>query len=687
MRHLEMKTLRTVIIAVSMIVNSANAQWQQTSGPYGGQVLCMAKNESLLCVGTWGGGVFISRNDGLTWESADSGLPDLHVWSLLIHGDDLFAGSYYQGVFRSTDGGASWHSANTGLTDPMVYALAADGTWIYAGTGGSNGGIFRSTNNGGSWEHVYRDTLTYPHVYSFFVSSSGIMAGGYGVSYFSADHGNSWARITLAPINVVDFEVIGDTWFAVIAWGGGVLKSVGGYSNWSPANNGLTNTSVGSIERDGDSLFISTSRGVFKSTNLGDSWIRQDSVMRGFLVIKNDKMFAGTEDGVFCSTNRGLTWMERSQGIAASLVRSLYVDQSLLIAGSQHSVLSVSSDRGSTWTRRVISSPGREIDGIVVYEGQILAATCGHGILRSSDGGSTWFPSNSGLQNLCTESIVRIDTNLFVGTWTGLYISRNGGSTWEIVLATEGTVYDVTKYDSDLLAASWGGVFRSSDAGSTWVRSDSGMSGCSVTSIVRSGDMVLASTPCAVYKSTDQGWTWTSSSAGLPNNSWIGVLLKVGNCVYVANYLDGVFSSRDDGTTWQSLSGPLPKYVQALAADDSMLYAGTYSSGVWRHPLVSSLVSSVRQEGGAPIAFSLSQNFPNPFNPSTTIRFALPKSGHVELRVYNTLGQEVATLMNEEKNAGTYSAQWNAGSVASGVYFYRLKAGEYTQIRKLLLLK
>ncbi len=97
---------------------------------------------------------------------------------------------------------------------------------------------------------------------------------------------------------------------------------------------------------------------------------------------------------------------------------------------------------------------------------------------------------------------------------------------------------------------------------------------------------------------------------------------------------------------------------------------------------------SVGKDGSTlPGNYSLSQNYPNPFNPSTTIRFALPKSGHVELKVYNTLGQEVATLVNEEKTAGTYSAQWNAGSVASGVYFYRLRSGEYTETRKLLLLR
>ncbi len=98
-------------------------------------------------------------------------------------------------------------------------------------------------------------------------------------------------------------------------------------------------------------------------------------------------------------------------------------------------------------------------------------------------------------------------------------------------------------------------------------------------------------------------------------------------------------------------------------------------------------VSVGEGESTLPGSYSLSQNYPNPFNPSTTIRFALPKNGHVELKVYNTLGQEVATLVNEEKTAGTYSAQWNAGSVASGVYFYRLRSGEYTETRKLLLLR
>jgi hypothetical protein len=87
-----------------------------------------------------------------------------------------------------------------------------------------------------------------------------------------------------------------------------------------------------------------------------------------------------------------------------------------------------------------------------------------------------------------------------------------------------------------------------------------------------------------------------------------------------------------------------------------------------------------------PDSFSLEQNYPNPFNPSTTISYSLPKSAIVTLRIFNALGQGVATLMNEWKMAGYYQATWNASNVPSGIYFYRLQAGEYVETKKMILL-
>lgn len=93
------------------------------------------------------------------------------------------------------------------------------------------------------------------------------------------------------------------------------------------------------------------------------------------------------------------------------------------------------------------------------------------------------------------------------------------------------------------------------------------------------------------------------------------------------------------------------------------------------------------EESALPAQFVLEQNYPNPFNPATAIRFSIPSAANVELRVYDMLGREVAMLVNEFKNAGTYQVGFEAGRIATGIYFYKLSAGNFTQIRKMLLIK
>jgi hypothetical protein len=103
---------------------------------------------------------------------------------------------------------------------------------------------------------------------------------------------------------------------------------------------------------------------------------------------------------------------------------------------------------------------------------------------------------------------------------------------------------------------------------------------------------------------------------------------------------------------------------------------------------LNALVTSVNNSTtNTPELFVLSQNFPNPFNPSTTIKFSLPPSGYAALKIYNALGEEVAVLLNKELQTGTYEVEWNATDFPSGIYFYQLKTEELVESKKMVLLK
>jgi hypothetical protein len=108
--------------------------------------------------------------------------------------------------------------------------------------------------------------------------------------------------------------------------------------------------------------------------------------------------------------------------------------------------------------------------------------------------------------------------------------------------------------------------------------------------------------------------------------------------------------------------------------------------GFWYVP--GYIVTSVNDEkDGLPKVYELAQNCPNPFNPQTTIKFALPKESKVSLKIYDVLGREVMTLVDRTMSPGVYDVVLDASNIASGVYFYRLTAGEFVQTKKLVLLK
>ena len=122
-------------------------------------------------------------------------------------------------------------------------------------------------------------------------------------------------------------------------------------------------------------------------------------------------------------------------------------------------------------------------------------------------------------------------------------------------------------------------------------------------------------------------------------------------------------------------------FFGATATDEMYMDDYSYMPGAnW--------ITGITQNGNTvPVEYTLSQNYPNPFNPTTKINFALPKSGLVTMKIYDILGKEVATLVNEVKNAGSYTVDFNASNLTSGVYFYKVSVNGFSEVKKMLLLK
>jgi len=134
------------------------------------------------------------------------------------------------------------------------------------------------------------------------------------------------------------------------------------------------------------------------------------------------------------------------------------------------------------------------------------------------------------------------------------------------------------------------------------------------------------------------------------------------------------------------------QFPLALSKDGESIHLGANesfgASSVLKTIKYRQVATSIRAIGGdVPNEYSLGQNYPNPFNPSTTIEFSIPSTDLVTLKIYNLLGEEIATLVNEQKAPGAYRVEWNAGGLASGLYFYTLRANTFAQTRKLMLIK
>ena len=161
----------------------------------------------------------------------------------------------------------------------------------------------------------------------------------------------------------------------------------------------------------------------------------------------------------------------------------------------------------------------------------------------------------------------------------------------------------------------------------------------------------------------------------------------------------GVYASTNGGSTWGEFRTGMPYAIifdLTYVPVGRKLRATTHGNGIWERKLLATPVAIQNENPETPKEFSLSQNYPNPFNPVTTIRFTIPSTlsfpnasigNPVSLMVYDLSGKEIATLINESLTPGSYSINFDAGNLSSGIYFYTLQSINFKQSKRMILIK
>ena len=679
--------ISTTIAISTLFITNCEGQWVQTNGPYGGGINSFAQIGNNIFAGTsFAGsqgtraGIFYSTNNGLNW--IPGGLDNNWIRALTYSNNILYAGTY-GGVYESTNYGLDWNFI--GLSNFNILSLAIKNGNIFAGVSGS--GLFFSSNNGTNWEQRVNG-LNSNTIISLNIKGNYIYAGGNNGFYFSTDDG----------------------------------------LNWSSSNNLLTNKLVRSILSLNNKIYAGSDYyGVFSSTNNGIDWISigLDSSSVYCISNLNNTIYAGTNKELFSTSNEGITWNSTSYDIKTAYFNTILLTNSFFLAGTDNGIF-YSSNNGTNWISTGL--PYQYVIGLSSQNSNLYAACPDIGVFKSTNNGLYWQKLYRFPFTISATSILAYNSVLIAGTYMyGLYISYNDGLNWSSLnlngsiwylkeyhniiyggpyRSTNGginwtnfgvnipyTILSVCVLDSSIFAGTQGGgVYISSNNGVNWIQSNNGLTDYHINSLEVSSSKVYAGTNYGIFVSTNKGNSW--DSLGL---MWypIGDIKILNNNIFAGSW-NTVFCSNDYGVTWRSKNNGFVSSTDVmfpLLILNNYLFTCTEFNSVWRIPL-QEVISVKNISTKTPDNFKLFQNYPNPFNSSSKIKFCIPENGkwkmennYVTLKIYNILGKEITTLVNEKLQSGTYEVNFDGSNLPSGIYFYRFSAGDYSDTKKVILIK
>ena len=684
-----------------------------------------------LTRGSYGMGILKSTDGGNSWSKSldwsynqERGVEVIRINPL--NPNTIFAGTT-EGIYRSYDCGETWQSVDSTKMVTDILINSNDTTKLIAACGnfGSSGtGIYISSNSGESWNKV---TANLPSGYQgkALFSASAIqpevvyasIGGGLSGTWLckSTDFGESWS-------------VVSTTDYA---------KYQGWYSH------------IVVVKPDNPNMLLTAGIDIYKSTNGGNSltqksnwwaWTMGRTIAgeeegptyyshadhHAYVIDPNNPnvVYFANDGGVFKTSDFGETFHGRNGGYQSQQFyngfSSLNSADNLSIGGLQDNASAIYD--GSTNWIRIIGGDG-SWTAINQNNPNILYGSYYNlSIQRSQDHGSNWHdisPNNAGNTAFISPFMVApLNQAIIYGAGTKVVKSSNGGTSW---VSTNGGLpltsnraisMAISFQDEDVVYVGFAPengtvqIFRTRDGGMSWSDIASGLPNRYPMDIAVDPQndstlfVVLSGFGTShLLKTTNDGIFWEDLGAGLPDvpTSAVAIDPADSKIIYVGNDL-GVYVTTDGGTSWNLFASGLPQgvIVMDLSIIPSIrkIRAATHGNGVYEADMVNS--TSVEGNQDALKHFVLYQNYPNPFykgaggNSTTTIKYSILGTENiklVQLKIYDAIGREISTLVNKRQTPGNYSVKFNVSNLPSGVYFYRLKVGDYVATKKMNLIR
>jgi len=673
-------------------------------------------NDTLIIAATSSGNIRRSTDAGLTWATISTGASATMYKLEFENATTGWVSGTSSSVRYTTDAGLTWTNANTGIpTGKTFYDIdIVPGTPNAVYLTGDSYDLYKTTDMGTTWTTVSFLSPTQPwtstHYATDFFGNSFAIVGAFGL--FESKTG------TANPVCYTNFIKAGNT-YDIWSYGDRIV-AIGAPSAGGVQDNIMISTNGGNTwsfptltDAPRSPVYVPAPEEGEQSEM--DLTAASSTTFRSLLMTSPTNGTAvGSLGAVYKTTTGGLTWDSVVTNISATadLWKIDFVSPSIGWAFSNTSdaagTIWKTTDAGATWTQQVLT--GQTTSATRIYGADMVNENYGWVVnytprpFKTTDGGATWV-----LQLLSDAyggflyDIQMFDTlnGYCIGGSGRFYKTTNGGTNWDVQpTPVTASLYDMEFADMNtgVISGSSGVILYTTDGGTTW--QVDGTSGVSTNYAIYVKYPSTDVDTTSLYVGGGSGYIFKSSIYLVPvelasfrasvNGS--AVTLNWSTATELNNL--GFEVQRSSDGNWVNLGFVSGKgtttEISQYSFIDKNLKEGIYSYRIKQIDQDGSynyynLPESV--EISVPLEFELSQNYPNPFNPSTSIRFSVANSGLVQLKVYDILGKEVTTLVNEQREAGRYEVQFDGSKYSSGVYFYEIKAGDFTAVKKLMLMK